>query len=49
MAVLGKALHLLHHYMCQDVPQEIFSDTVEVDKAYLGGQKKNKKNLYGEI
>jgi len=33
--------------MYQDVSKEVFSGIVEVDKTYLGGQKKDKK-IFGK-
>ncbi len=56
IATTGKALRLIRRCMQQDIPEEIFSGTVEVDETYLGGQKKNKrksplkkdKQIYGK-
>jgi len=42
IATVNKALRLIRLTMHQDVPQEVFAGTVEVDESYLGGQKKNK-------
>ena len=42
MAQVQKALRILRACMTADIP-EIFSGTVEVDKTYLGGQWKNKR------
>jgi len=42
-ATIGKTLRVIRLVMHQDIPQDIFSGTVEVDEAYLGGQKKNKR------